>query len=166
MATVSQAAAHVFLAARNFYDLLDRGVIERMPAGEYDLEIVREEYIRHLQKVAAGREKKSGDLDGEYEKARKDKELADRTALQNAQTRREVVLVADVETLVAREYAVVRERMLGIPGKLSGLLTPKQVERLDGEVREALEELTADADPAGGLGEPDGDLGEDQEDDA
>ncbi|KIU33263.1 hypothetical protein SR39_13505 [Methylobacterium radiotolerans] len=68
MATVGQAAAHVFLAERNFYELLDRGVVERQPPGEYDLDIVREEVFRQLRAAASGREKKPGALDGEFEK--------------------------------------------------------------------------------------------------
>ena len=164
MATVGQAAAHVFLAELNFYELLDRGVVERQPAGEYDLDIVREEVLRQLRAVASGREKKPGKLDGEFEKARKDKELADRTALQNAVTRGELVAIEEVGKQVEREYAVVRERLLGIPGKLGADLTPKQVARIEAEIRDALEELHDPGDIAQRLPQPD-DEAEEGEDD-
>ena len=155
MATVGQAAAHVFLAERNFYELLDRGVVERQPAGEYDLDIVREEVIRQLRAAASGREKKPGALDGEFEKARKDKELADRTALQNAVTRGELVAIEEVGKQIEREYAVVRERLLGIAGKLGSDLTPAQVARIEAEIRDALEELHDPGDIAQRIPEPD-----------
>lgn len=155
MATVGQAAAHVFLAERNFYELLDRGVVERQPAGEYDLDIVREEVIRQLRAAASGREKRPGALDGEFEKARKDKELADRTALQNAVTRGELVAIEEVGKQVEREYAVVRERLLGIAGKLGSDLTPAQVARIEAEIRDALEELHDPGDIAQRIPEPD-----------
>ncbi|MFB0491964.1 phage terminase Nu1 subunit (DNA packaging protein) [Methylobacterium sp. OAE515] len=160
MATVGQAAAHVFLAERNFYELLDRGVVERQPAGEYDLDIVREEVIRQLRAAASGREKKPGALDGEFEKARKDKELADRTALQNAVTRGELVAIEEVGKQVEREYAVVRERLLGIAGKLGSDLTPKQVARIEAEIRDALEELHDPGDIARRIPQPEDEAGE------
>ncbi|SFJ68160.1 hypothetical protein [Methylobacterium brachiatum] len=164
MATVGQAAAHVFLAERNFYELLDRGVVERQPAGEYDLEIVREEVIRQLRAAASGREKKPGALDGEFEKARKDKELADRTALQNAVTRGELVAIEEIGKQVEREYAVVRERLLGISGKLGADLTPEQVARIEAEIRDALEELHDPGDIAERIHQPGGEAeeGEDE----
>jgi len=146
MATVGQAAAHIFLGERAFYELLDRGAIERQPAGEYDLDIVREEAFTHLRNVAAGREKKPGALDGEFEKARKDKELADRTALQNAVTRGELVAIEEVGKQVEREYAVVRERLLGIAGKLGADLTPKQVARIEAEIAQRLPQPEDEAD--------------------
>lgn len=164
MATVGQAAAHVFLAERNFYELLDRGIVERQPAGEYDLEIVREEVIRQLRAAASGREKKPGALDGEFEKARKDKELADRTALQNAVTRGELVAIEEIGKQVEREYAVVRERLLGISGKLGADLTSAQVARIEAEIRDALEELHDPGDIAERIHQPDGETeeGEDE----
>ncbi|WP_426313856.1 hypothetical protein ACN9MF_20295 [Methylobacterium fujisawaense] len=164
MATVGQAAAHIFLGERGFYELLDRGAIERQPAGEYDLDIVREEAFTHLRNVAAGREKKPGALDGEFEKARKDKELADRTALQNAVTRGELVAIEEVGKQVEREYAVVRERLLGIAGKLGADLTPKQVARIEAEIRDALEELHDPGDIAGRIPQPEDEADEGEDD--
>ena len=163
MATVGQAAAHLCMAERNFFEMLDRGVIQRQERAGYDLDTIREQYIRHLQKVAAGREKKTaGNLDPEYERARKDKELADRTALQNQVSRGELVSVEEVGQQVEREYAVVRERILAIPGLLGGDIPQTQVQRVLDQLRDALDELHDTSDIVANLGQPDGetDFGE------
>src|SRR5262249_20765023 len=51
--TVAEAARHIDMGTRRFYELLDDGVMT--PAQGYDLEQVRRTYIRRLRKVAAGR---------------------------------------------------------------------------------------------------------------
>ena len=167
MATADSAAAHICLAVRNFHNLVARGVIEKQDRGGYDLDIVREEYIRHLQDVAAGREKKqsqAGELNGEQERARKDKELADRTSLQNAVTRGELVSIDEVGRTVEREYAVVRERLLGISGKFGADLPSDQVARIEAEIRDALEELHDPSDIADRLDQPDVEAEDGEED--
>jgi hypothetical protein len=55
MATAGQAARHICLSVSRFRDLVDSGVIARAAPGKYDLTTVRESYIPHMQKLAAGR---------------------------------------------------------------------------------------------------------------
>jgi hypothetical protein len=54
MATIAEAAAHIFLAAARFHDLVAQGVISKSGRGAYDLNRVREEYIRNIRKSASG----------------------------------------------------------------------------------------------------------------
>ena len=61
---------------------------------------------------------------------------------------------------VERMFSTVRERLLGVPGKLSGELDVDQVERLTIEIHEALEELS---DPSSVFG-VDAGIGADSED--
>ena len=159
MATVDAVARHLFLDARNVHRLIEKGVIARQPAGAYDLNVAREAYIVHIRERAAGREKvtRDGDLNGEQERARKDKELADRTALQNAVTRGELVSIEAVGQLVERDFTVVRERLLSIPGKLGADLSRPQAVRVEDEIRDALQELHEPASLAGLGGPPDDD---------
>src|SRR3954465_9007289 len=62
---------------------------------------------------------REGTLDGEYERARKDKELADKTALQNAVTRAELFSGAVVTRLVVDAFSRVRTKFLALPIKLA-----------------------------------------------
>jgi hypothetical protein len=55
MATAAKAAKHICLSVSRFRDLVDSEVIARQPPGQYDLKAVRESYIPHMQKLAAGR---------------------------------------------------------------------------------------------------------------
>lgn len=50
--------------------------------------------------------------------------------------------VEDIGAQLDAENAMVRERLLGLPGKLGGILTPQQVSRLDAEIREVLTDLS------------------------
>ena len=145
MATIAQAANHLFLEERRFRELVDAGAISRAARGSYDLNQVREQYIRNLREVAAGRVK-SGDLDPQQEKARKDKEYADHLAMRNDITRGEVVLVEDVGRLVDGEYAAVRNNFVGLPGKMAPrcAMQPQEVIHtlLTDEVDEILRNLS------------------------
>ena len=157
MPTIAQAAAHLCLDERRFRELVDAGTISRAARGSYDLNQVREQYIRNLREVAAGRVK-SGDLDPQQEKARKDKEYADHLAMRNDITRGEVVLVEDVGKLVEKEYAIVRNNFIGLPGKMAFRceMQPREVisELLREEVDEILRNLSDPGDVAGKAARP------------
>lgn len=60
MATIAEAAAHIDLGERRFYELLEGDVIERCQPGEYNLDHVRVTYIRHIRKIGAGRGAEKG----------------------------------------------------------------------------------------------------------
>src|SRR5882672_69528 len=62
MATTADAAAHIFLTAARFHDLVAQGVITKAERGAYDLNKVREQYIRNIRKSAAGHSKDGAGL--------------------------------------------------------------------------------------------------------
>lgn len=149
MASVSVAAAHVFLTPANFMRLVDARVIVRSARAEYDIDVVREQYIRHLQAGAAGR-LKSGPLDANQERARKDKEMADKTALQNGLMRREIVTRSFFHRFMTEAFSRCRAKMLAIPSKLAPVVIhldsiPAAQAKLTDAVHEALAELAETA---------------------
>ena len=145
MATIAECAKHLFMDERRFKQLLDEDVITRQSRAAYDMDVVREQYIRHQREVSAGRVI-SGDLDPAQERARKDKELADKTALTNAATRKELLPRADVHVAVTASFARVRARLLSLPTKMAPLVLgesslPAVQEKLSNATNEALAEL-------------------------
>ena len=60
-----------------------------------------------------------GILNGEQEKARRDKESADKLAMENAARRGELARVADVVEFVSDHNAASRAKLLSMPAKLS-----------------------------------------------
>ncbi|TWB19504.1 hypothetical protein FBZ99_101277 [Rhizobium sp. ERR 1071] len=150
MATIAEVADHIDVNTRTAADLVARGVITKSTRSSYDLNVARVEYIRHLREVAAGREAAQavppGKIDGEQERARKDKEAADRLELQNAVTRGELAPLAEMVSAVTSAFARVRAKILTIPSKVAPLIvgeTSTVVVRdvVKNEVHNALEEL-------------------------
>ncbi|SIN88687.1 hypothetical protein SAMN05443247_00467 [Bradyrhizobium erythrophlei] len=145
MASLDQAAAHCFISSQRFRELLARGAIAKAERGRYDLDKVREQFIRHLSKMAAGRADNGSRL------------VEERTRLVAAKRRREerqdaleagrLVPIAPIQRFIENGLRVTRDRLLSMPGELSYLLAgcrQEQVfETLDGAVREALEEIAS-----------------------
>lgn len=145
MATIGEAAAHLFMDERTFRKIVDEGVVGRAQRSAYDLDTVREEYVRHIREVAAGRAK-TGDLDRAQEAARKDKELADKYALENAQSRSELIPREEVSTALASCFSRVRGKLLSLPTKTAasvvGMDDVKAIQaKLTDAVHEALAQL-------------------------
>jgi phage terminase Nu1 subunit (DNA packaging protein) len=148
--TSSEAAAHIDLGQRRFFELLDDGAITR--AESYDLDAVRVQYIRHLRKVAAGRGS-NPDIDLGTERALLTREQAEAVAMRNRIARGELVVIEEVGRQVEAEYAVVRQRFLAIPAPLADLLEGMNREEREAaiakEITEALNELHNPGDGAG-----------------
>lgn len=119
MATVAEAAAHLFLSERRFYELLDKGVVDRAGPGAYDLDVVREQYIANLQDVAAGRSAGGEGLDLTAERARVAKEQADQLEMKNAKERGELLPRDDVHMAVTESFTRVRAKLLALPSKVA-----------------------------------------------
>jgi phage terminase Nu1 subunit (DNA packaging protein) len=88
-----------------------------------------------------------GKLDPAQERARKDKELADKTAMENAATRGEMLNADRVRIAVQHILGAVRLRLLAIPSKsapyLLGLKEITQIQaKLTDEIHECLTELS------------------------
>lgn len=149
MATLAEAAFHIDLNERRFRELVEEGIIPRAERGSYDLDTVRVTYIRHQRAIASGRASQ-GALDPPQERARKDKELADRTALQNAVTRAELFSGSVVTRLVVEAFTNVRTKLLALPTKLAPIVIhletiPEAQAVINDGVNEALAELSAGA---------------------
>lgn len=152
MATIAEAAAHIDLNERRFRDLVTMGAIPKAEGyKQYDLDVVRISYIRHLRGIASGRAPLiRGDLDPLQERARKDKELADKTSLQNQVTRGELFSGAVVSKLVMDAFSKVRTRLFGLPTKLAPVVlhletVPEVQAKLMDGVNDALAELSEQA---------------------
>jgi phage terminase Nu1 subunit (DNA packaging protein) len=150
MATAVQAAQHLDLSERRFRELLDVGVISREGAGKYDLARTRTQYIRHLRKLASSHG--AGKPDLANERALLAREQRETAALRNAISRGEYVRVREVAEIVSAEYAVVRERIMGLPGKIADAcaMQPREVVEslMFDEISETLNELSVPTEAA------------------
>lgn len=95
-------------------------------------------------------------------RAMKETYLAKLKRLEFETKRGELAPAAAMVAFTERVFGVVRERLLAIPGKLSGDLDPEQVERVTAELYEALEEMS---DPRDALDDAEPLEGEDPDDD-
>jgi phage terminase Nu1 subunit (DNA packaging protein) len=153
MANVNDAAQHIDIGRRRFFELVEEGAIERKETGEYDLDAVRVSYIRHLRKVAAGRAGISPEIELSVERAKLAREQTETAAFKNAIARGEYVLVEEVGRQVEEEYAMVRQINLSISGVVAdaAAMQPREVvaEIIDRAVAAALAELSAPSEIAG-----------------
>ena len=130
------------VSALNIITGYDRRTLARVLGkmrGEYTIREVIEAFKLYGQK---GKDA----IDPVYERARKDKELADKTALENQVRRGELLEVSDVKQIWADHIASAKSGMRSLPSKLAPVVAaetdPNVVNEilLDG-VDEALEEL-------------------------
>ena len=149
MATIAQAAAHIFCSRSQFDQYIAEGAITRQSSGKYDLDEVRREVFAHLRSVAAGRGGAAGD-----------KLTAERAALTAAKRRREerqdqleagqLARLSVVQRYVEQMLLGVRNRLLNLAAETGYMLAMRPqaecFEVLNDAVRAALEEI---ADPAG-----------------
>jgi hypothetical protein len=112
MATVNEAAAHVFISSTRFKQLIDSGVVERQPPGCYNLDRVRESVFRQLRAVASARGTGIRLADERALLSKRQRELVE---LRTAQLRGTVVEVEAVAEIIEQNYGVVRERLLAVP---------------------------------------------------
>ncbi|MCJ2099362.1 hypothetical protein [Methylobacterium sp. E-046] len=141
MSTIAEIAVHLDLSERRVRELQGMNVLPKAARGQMDSDVCRVAYIRYLRDLQP-EPSQPGDLDPAQERARKDRALAEQTEMKNEETRGHLVEIAAVTAQVSREYGVIRQRFMGIRGKLSDALDPKQTIRVEGEIIEALEELS------------------------
>jgi hypothetical protein len=151
MATIAQAAAHIYCSRAQFDQYLAEGVVTRQPSGQYDLDEVRRETFAHLRSVAAGRGGAAGD-----------RLTAERVALTAAKRRREerqdqieagqVARVEPIVRFLQSALLAMRNRLLNLPGELAFVVAGRDqveaFEAIDAGVREALEEISSPDFPA------------------
>jgi len=119
-------------------------VAQRKPKGE--LFTLRQFVDAFTEYNAPSARPKTGDIDPEYEKARKDREIADKYAIANAQRRGELLEASDVERVWLSRITAAKTRLMGIPRKCAPAVVmvtaPADAEAIiEQEVRDALEEL-------------------------
>ncbi|GGC90457.1 hypothetical protein [Chelatococcus reniformis] len=141
-----QLAALFDCSERTIRDLAQRGVLAKVGRDRYDAPASVTAYIRHLREQPSARGSGSGDLNPEQERARKDRALADKTELQNAVTRGELVSAEDAEAAWVEMISIARSRLLAMPTKLGPALatmtTATEVQSaIEAEVTAALEDL-------------------------
>lgn len=102
---------------------------------------------RHERKKLTGKGKGPGMIDPIQERARKDREMADKYELENQVKRGELIDLATVESAAFDVVMRVRSRLMRMPSAVAPLLLGLEdrieiQEVLDGEVRDALTELS------------------------
>jgi len=148
MATAATAARHICLSVSRYRDLIGEGVFKRMPAGKYDLRVIRETYCRHMQKIAAGRGADNGAALS-TQRARLADAQAQRAEFENVRMMGGYVSLEVFKKQFITSLMTMRERALSTPGKISDGLqpyTPKDrdaiYEIVKGEIYEMLEDLS------------------------
>jgi phage terminase Nu1 subunit (DNA packaging protein) len=120
-------------------------LVKPIEKGKWTFAQVIEAYVLYEKQHLTGNGEKEA-LDAAYERARKDKELADKTALENQVRRGELLEVSDVKQIWSDHIASAKSGMRSLPSKLAPVVAaetdPNVVNEilLDG-VDEALEEL-------------------------
>lgn len=134
----------------NLHDLVKRGIIPRASRGRYNLDECAPAYIRHLRAMAAGRTDQTGKIDIVAERARHEREKADKVAMQNAVARGELVAADDVEDMHTAVHSAVQRHLLSLPAIVAPLVAIEDDARacetiFREHLEDALEQL-ADAD--------------------
>jgi hypothetical protein len=148
MATAATAARHICLSVSRFRDLIGEGVFKRMPAGKYDLRVIRETYCRHMQKIAAGRAADGGAALS-TQRSRLASAQAARMEFEVSREMGNFVSLPVIKDMLISTFSTIREVALGTAGKISDGLqafTPLDREAIfkviNGEIIAMLEELS------------------------
>jgi phage terminase Nu1 subunit (DNA packaging protein) len=117
--TGTALAAHLFCTRETLSDYLAKGVIAKLANGKYDQDECRGRVLAYLRDRAAGRTGAAADASLSSERANLAREQREAVAFKNAISRGEYVVVADVRREYGGRIAVLREHILGIPGKIA-----------------------------------------------
>lgn len=147
MATQAEIAAHLDISTRRLSDIREQLGI----GAKCSLDHARVAYIRWLRERAAGREE-SGVEGLTNERIRLTRAQADKTQLEAAELRGEMVYVDDVIAAWGRMLIAMRSRLLAMPTKIgprtrSSATDQQAAKIIEEEVIEALEELSDDGIP-------------------
>lgn len=145
MATIAEAADHLFIDERTFKRHLDEGNITRRGRGLYHLDDCRREYLTYLKNAASGRAQETNTKRADAG-TQKDVMIARRYEIEIAEKLKELLPRAEVLAGMSAAFARVRAKLLAIPSKLAPVLltltTASQMqEKLNDAIHEVLEEL-------------------------
>ncbi len=132
-----------------FSSYVDAGVFERQPVAKgYDLRLVVRQAFAHSRQTAAGRGGDDAVQKLSSARARQATAAAETAEFKNSIHRGEFVNASLVGKLLGDTFILIREKMLGLPGKVSAAVQPNTpfdreiVEKLiQGEVYQMLNEL-------------------------
>ena len=150
--SVGTIAKLLLLSERRVQQLTTEGVIPKAERGRYELAPAVQGYIRYLQDRFVKPADGSGDIDYHKEKARLTKAQADRTELDAAEIRGELVRADHVIESWSRMLGSARARLLSIPSKAAPRVRAaandeEAASLIESEVLEALEELSSNGLP-------------------
>jgi hypothetical protein len=118
------------------------GAITRCEPRAYNIDICRKEVLNHLRNVAAARGSGTRLADERAALARAQREVAQ---LKAGQLKGSLVEVEEVCFHLTNRYALIKEKLLALPGRLGDVLAMRQrhdvIEILKAEIHEALNEL-------------------------
>lgn len=146
MATILEVCRWCDISRTTFHNAVRRGVIAKKPRGEHDVQEVARALIRDGQAAKGGH----GDLAAKLNLSEARTALArEQTAalkLKNAVARREYVSLAAVRREVETMFAMLRERLLSVPGKMATSCEMRERRNVEeimrDEVYELLDELS------------------------
>ena len=121
MATIAECSQHCFVSMTRLRDLVGAGIIPHRPSGQYNLDEVREAYIRNLQKVAANRGGESSSLSQQRERLTAAK--VEGVELRNAVAKGDFVSLSLYISKLEQLFGVMREVAMSVPGKISDALS-------------------------------------------
>lgn len=146
---VAVIARFLNLTERRVQQLARDGIIPKADKGKYDLVRCVQHYVQYLQERAYG----NGDTahDTHHERARLIKAQADKTELEVAEMRGQLMPIETIEHDWMQHVSSCRMRLLAIPSKsafqIVSLKEPAEIERfLKAAIYEALMELARDDD--------------------
>jgi phage terminase Nu1 subunit (DNA packaging protein) len=134
------------LSAPRIHALAREGRIPRRGDGRFDLKPAVRGYVESLrQKAGSSALAQNPELNAE--KIRMARESADKTALQNARARGEMIATADVAKAWAEIVTDLRAALLALPSRVAASvgLDRAAMTALDREMRDALESIADDA---------------------
>lgn len=146
---VAVIARFLNLTERRVQQLARDGIIPKPEKGKYDLVRCVQQYVHYLQDRAFGSGVSAQDT--HHERARLIKAQADKTELEVATMRNQLVAIESVETDWLQHISACRMRLLALPTKtafqIAVMQEPAEIERfLKHNIYEALTELAKDDD--------------------
>lgn len=145
MATQAECARLIGMSERRFRELLDEGVFERRPAGQYDFFEIVPAYCERLRSVAAGRGGGEEQANKAIEDARKSRAQADLAEMKAAEMRGQLIPADQVQDAIHSAVKIMQTRLLAVAAKVAPRVGAKDVAQaekvINEEVCEALEAL-------------------------
>jgi phage terminase Nu1 subunit (DNA packaging protein) len=112
--SAEEAAEHLFMSPRRFFDLVAAGIIPRATRRGYRLDDVRRRYFAHLRRGVAARESVDAGSSLVRERAALTRELREQVSIKNEDRRGDYVPVGVVRKLLVDSFDTLRSRALAI----------------------------------------------------